>query len=81
MLCDASRWAGPPAVRQTVTARHPPVVTRLTVHTASQTTQAMVTMRKLGGMLNIADTASPNHTENRLITVETTIASRAAGSA
>lgn len=49
-------------------------LTRSTVHTASQIPHAIVTITKLGGMLKIADTASPAHTETTLIPVEIVIA-------
>ena len=67
MLCDVSGcWAG----------RHGSTVgaARVSAHTTSHTAQAMVTMTKLGGRLNIADTARPIHTETRPMTVETAIA-------
>lgn len=49
-------------------------LTRSTVHTASQIPHAIVTITKLGGMLKIADTASPSHTDTTLIPVEIVIA-------
>src|SRR5690349_9718970 len=47
---------------------------RSTAHTASQIPHAIVTITKLGGMLKIAETASPAHTDTTLITVEIVIA-------
>ena len=52
---------------------------RSTTHTAAHTPQAMVTMTKLGGMLNIADSPSPSHTDIALITVDVTIAAAGRG--
>ena len=41
--------------------------------------QAMVTIRKLGGVLNIADAPRPAHTENTLMTAEIAIAATGRG--
>src|ERR1700761_8458660 len=47
---------------------------RLPTQTIDQTAQAMVTIGKLGGRLNIADAHSPSHTAPRLTVVEMAIA-------
>ena len=62
----------PSFVPQTVAATR---ATRpATSHTTNQTTLTIVTIRKLGGMLNIADSASPAHTATSANTVETAMA-------
>lgn len=47
--------------------------------TASQMAQAMVTIRKLGGVLNIAEAPRPTQTENTLMTADIAIASTGRG--
>ena len=47
---------------------------RLLAQTADQKAQAMVTIAKLGGRLNMADAPSPSHTAHKLIAVDTTMA-------
>src|SRR5208283_3964844 len=47
---------------------------RLLAQTIDQQAQAMVTMGKLGGRLNMADAPSPSHTALKLIAVEATMA-------
>src|ERR1700738_2291695 len=58
-------WSGASAVTRT---------RRSVSQTISQIPQAMVTIRKLGGKLNIADAASPIHTEVTLMAVAMAIA-------
>ena len=48
-------------------------------HTTNQIPQTMVTTRKLGGRLNIADAPNPIHTDATLSTVEIAIATAGRG--
>ena len=72
-LVDVTLIGGDGAVRRRGVLRSVPVRCA-THHTTNQMMHTMLTITKLGGTLNIADTARPAHTETTASAVETPIA-------